>query len=153
MSTAYDKAKWHYGGDYPADLPPENGATHIGVFLAWAFNRHLEGELHHDRERDEQALEAVRDRTMTGREFLIRQCDESLIDEDLSEEGNQFAAWYYEANIEGRSHYFNDYAAVLCEPQHDTLYHVEDTWSNYDKMAAVIDRRFGEWKQATGSIP
>ena len=31
----YDDASWHYEGAYPADLPPEAGATHIGMFLAW----------------------------------------------------------------------------------------------------------------------
>ena len=27
----YDDASWHYGGDFPDDLPEENGATHIGM--------------------------------------------------------------------------------------------------------------------------
>ena len=31
----YDEASWHYGGDFPADLPASAGATHIGLFLAW----------------------------------------------------------------------------------------------------------------------
>jgi hypothetical protein len=31
----YDKAKWHYEGDYPKDLPTENAFTHTGMFLAW----------------------------------------------------------------------------------------------------------------------
>jgi len=31
---------------YPKGLPPENGATHIGMFLAWAIQRELAGELH-----------------------------------------------------------------------------------------------------------
>ena len=31
----YDDASWHYGGDFPADLPQAAGATHIGMFLAW----------------------------------------------------------------------------------------------------------------------
>ncbi|WP_047336431.1 hypothetical protein [Pseudomonas protegens] len=31
----YDEASWHYGGDFPADLPASAGAPHIGLFLAW----------------------------------------------------------------------------------------------------------------------
>ncbi|WP_262497415.1 DUF7832 domain-containing protein [Pedobacter caeni] len=27
----YDDASWHYGGDFPKDLPQINGATHIGM--------------------------------------------------------------------------------------------------------------------------
>ena len=47
LIMSYDRADWHYGGDYPKDMPPENGGTHIGIFLAWAIIHHLEGDLHH----------------------------------------------------------------------------------------------------------
>lgn len=30
-----DRADWHYDGQYPKGLPPENGGTHIGMFLVW----------------------------------------------------------------------------------------------------------------------
>ena len=33
----YDDAGWHVGGDFPDDLPPEAGATHIGMFAAWCM--------------------------------------------------------------------------------------------------------------------
>jgi len=137
---AYDRADWHYGGDYPEGLPPENGATHIGMFLAWAIQRGLEGAIHHEDVMGEQALAAVRERRMTGREFLIKQCDEKFWEEDLSEEGNQFAQSYYATN-----RYFDDYEAALSSnlPTH---YHVEDSWENFDKISAVLDRRYQQWK-------
>ena len=86
---AYDRADWHYGGDYPEGLPPENGGTHIGMFLAWAIMNGLEGESH--REESPTSIAAVRARQMTGREFLFKECDEKFWDEDLSDEGNAFA--------------------------------------------------------------
>ena len=42
----YDDASWHYGGDFPADLADEAGATHTGMFVAWALLSGLGGELH-----------------------------------------------------------------------------------------------------------
>lgn len=33
----YDDASWHVGGDFPKELPPEAGATHIGMFAAWCM--------------------------------------------------------------------------------------------------------------------
>ena len=42
----YDDASWHSGGDFPADLPSEAGATHTGMFLAWALLSGLGGSLH-----------------------------------------------------------------------------------------------------------
>ena len=40
----YDDASWHYGGDFPDDLPEENGATHIGMFLNWCIDNDLISE-------------------------------------------------------------------------------------------------------------
>jgi len=139
---AYDKADWHSGGDFPSDLPPENGGTHIGMFLAWAILRHLEGEFHREESPDD--LEAVRNREMTGRDFLFKVCDGKFWEEDLSEEGNAFAAHYYgPGGAPGQ--YFNDYSEVL-EGDVAGTYYVADTWENFNKLAPVIDRRFAEWK-------
>jgi hypothetical protein len=132
----YDDASWHYGGDFPSELPHEAGATHIGMFLAWALTRDLVGALHV--EESQEAVEEVRSRRMTGAEFLISQCDEKLTDEDLSDLGNEFARQYYEET------YFDDYCAEFEEA--DTAYHVEDTWENFERLALVIDRRFAEWQ-------
>lgn len=136
---AYDKADWHYGGDFPEGVPDENGGTHIGMFLAWAIMNGLEGELH--REESPEALFAVRARQMTGREFLFQECDEKFWDIDLNGEANEFAQYYYD----GQSQYFEDYETTLAEGL-PTMYHVENTWENYDRIATVIDRRFADWK-------
>jgi len=140
--VAYDRADWHYGGDYPAGLPAENGGTHIGMFLAWAIQRGLEGDFH--REESSAAVAAVRARKMTGREFLFSQCDEKFWEEDLSEEGNAFATAYYE-NDNG---YMADYGATLLDDL-PSLYHVADTWETFDRLAPVLDRRYAEWKART----
>src|SRR5688572_20288592 len=94
--VAYDRADWHYDGDYPEDLPPENGGTHIGMFLAWAILNDLHGELH--REESADAVAALKRREITGRAFLFSQCDEKFTDEDLNATGNAFAEAYYSAN-------------------------------------------------------
>jgi len=106
---AYDRADWHYGGNFPSDLPPEAGGTHIGMFLAWTITRGLEGEFH--RAESPAVLEALRSRQITGREFLTDECDEKFREEDLSEEGNAFAKVYYEK--EGRGGYLADYEEIL----------------------------------------
>jgi hypothetical protein len=138
---AYDRADWHYGGDFPADVPDENGATHIGMFLAWAINNDFAGELH--REDSIEALADVRERRITGRDFLINECDEKFWEEDLNDLGNAFARDYYGGeNIL----YYEDYIDALCDGDGSQIYYVEDTWENYDKLAPVISRRFEEWK-------
>ena len=139
MKMVYDRAYWHFGGEYPEDLPLVNGGTHIGMFLAWAINNDLEGEVH--KLASQESLSAVRNKQMTGRDFLIKECSEKFWEEDLSDKGNAFALDYYEADT-----YFSDYKAALAEDI-PSLYHVEDTWENYQILAPVISRRYIQWQR------
>jgi hypothetical protein len=143
---AIDRADWHYGGNYPKELSPENGGTHIGMFLAWIILNNLEGSELKDYAQD--SLRAVRTRQMTGREFLFKECDEKLIESDLNDEGNAFAAWYY-SRPDDSMPYVADYADALANDL-PTVYHVADTWENYDKVAPVISAAYAEWKATQG---
>jgi hypothetical protein len=151
--TKYDDASWHYGGDYPKDLPKENAATHIGMFLAWCINNDLiSDELKKDAKED---VNNVKSHKMTGSEFLIKVCDGKFIDNDLSEIGQEFTNDYYE-NKSKFARKFGDYIGDFCNVftekaekngfEYETLYHVEDTWENYDLMAQKIDECFAKWK-------
>ena len=143
---AYDRADWHYGGDFPPELPRECGGTHIGIFLAWVILNGLEGEVH--REAFSNELRKVRSRLMTGRQFLMDVCDEKFNDEDLNDEGNAFARDYYLGEDgKGYGRYLDDYTKVLAAKCLRSFYHVEDTWENYDRLAPVIDRRFAQWRR------
>ena len=62
----------------------------------------------------------------------------------LEREGNAFAIAYYQD--EGPRGYLADYESVLGGDL-PSLYHVEDSWGNFEKLAAVIDRRYLGWKR------
>lgn len=53
------------------------------------------GELHTEEEND--AVQAVVRGEMSGSDFLFKYCDGKLTDEDLNDEGNNFASTYYDA--------------------------------------------------------
>ena len=72
-----DRADWHYGGNFPKDLPKENGVTHIGFILSWIILNGLVGDLHKDE--SIESLEKIKKHEMTGRDFLFKECDEKLI--------------------------------------------------------------------------
>jgi len=76
----------------------------------------------------------------------MRVCDEKFIDEDLSEEGNEFAAVYFDFK---KGDYLSDYEAILGEDGVE-LYHVKDTWANFDRLKPVLDKRFSEWRAQHG---
>ncbi len=138
---AIDRIDWHGESAEQAGFPNENGGTHIGIYLAWMINHHLEGEFHQEESAEE--LEQVRTRQITGREFLTRMCDEKFLEEDLNEEGSAFTQAYYESN-----EYFKDYDATLVDSNGLTdTYAVEDTWENYYLMADVISQKYKQWKE------
>lgn len=132
----YDDASWHYGGDFPPDLPPEFGATHIAMFMAWAFTRGYTGAIHLEDADSARDVERIKSRSMDPREFLIRRCDEKLTHHDLNEEANRFTQAYYSAS----------YFADLEETFGSDSYDIANSWENYDRIAAVLDRRFQEWR-------
>ncbi|MDH5783992.1 MAG: hypothetical protein OEZ16_00105 [Chromatiales bacterium] len=135
----YDRADGHYLGDYPSDLPPQNGGTHIGIFFTWLLNRNLLNERLVAQFPFE--LEEVFNREYSGRQFLADRRDGQLAEEDLSDTGNAFALAYYDSDI-----YFRDYAEILVGDK-PSIYHVEDSWENYEKMAERIEARYSAWHQ------
>ena len=141
----YDDASWHYGGDFPKDLPIEAGATHTGMFLAWALLAGLGGELHV--EDSPELLERLRARTITPGAFFMSACDGKFTVEDLNDEGNAFAQNYF---IFETGQFVHDYETTLGEDLPD-LYHVPDTWATFERIKAVLDQRFHEWKSKTGN--
>jgi hypothetical protein len=137
----YDDASWHYGGDFPKELPPEAGATHIGMFVAWCLLNGVGGDLHVTELPD--LLEGLKAKRLTPGAFFVKACDEKFTDEDLSLDGNEFAKGYYDAK-EGE--YICDYEAAVGAGL-PSLYHVADTWENYDRLAPVIAKRYDAWRK------
>ena len=93
---------------------------------------------------------------MTGAEFLIDICDEKCTDYDLNDIGNEFATDYYEDGTKfSKKHknYFGDYAEIFDikvidnNLDQDSLYRIENSWTNYDLIKSRIDKRFSEWKE------
>jgi hypothetical protein len=147
MSSNIDRADWHYGaagGGYPKELPPQNGGTHIGMYLSWVVERGLGSATLNKYARE--SLPLLGERKITGRQLLFSELDEKFSPSLLTKVGKDFTRAYYEET----DCYFADYEATLGGAL-PTLYHVEDSWENYDRLAPVIDLRFSRWQQ--GELP
>jgi hypothetical protein len=127
----YDDASWHYGGDFPAGQPDENGGTHIALFLKWCFIKGWAGQLHLDNE--PEAVAAVIAGTMPATDFFFRYCDGKLVDVMLSEAGNAFAKRYYGED----GLYLGDYAAAFSEQ----MYIAPESAHDFAKFSAILDAR------------
>ncbi len=137
----YDDAKWHYGGDFPSELPDSSGATHIGMFVASCVLAGMAGSLHL-RELSKY-LDLLRNREITPGAWLIEACDEKFTEEDLDSEGNAFALEYYFAED---AKYIADYDKTLCKKL-PSSYHVPDTWDSFKKIDKVIQKRLKKWRK------
>ena len=138
-SVVYDKAKYHYEGKFPKDLPIEQAYVHTGMFLGWI----IDANLHSKELQDEcaQQIELFRKRKLSPVKIYVW-WDGVLTDEMLNDEGNKFAHYYFDFS---KGKFPTDYDEVLCA-EVPTLYHVRDTWENYNKLKKRIDSRYEEWK-------
>ena len=137
--VVYNKAKYHYDGDFPADLEIEQGFVHTGMFLGWIIDH----DLYSDWFGKELSgyVAAFKNRDITGAK-LFEACDGVLTDDMLTDEGNAFAKDYFDFE---RGKYLGDYGELLGKGL-PTIYHVADTWQNYGILKKRIDKRYREWR-------
>ena len=135
----YDDAVYHQGA--PAFLTkrlnPQNGGTHIGIYLAWIVISRLES--FSLRQTAATEVEEVRSKQKTGREFLFAHCGGKLTSDLLNKEAQAFTESYYDGQ------YLHDYDDVLVSKAHGT-YSVADSWANYDRLAMLMDQRLRDYR-------
>jgi hypothetical protein len=132
----YDKAKYHYGTDCPTSLPEEKSFVPTGMFFGWLVEHNMIKQ-----EFDPNTADFIA-RRITGPK-LYEAGDGCLIDEMLTDEGNRFAMAYFDFE---HGKYLADYQELLTKGL-PSLYHVADTWDNYDIIKKRIDERYEAWKK------
>lgn len=150
----YDDVSWHFEGDYPKDLPKENAATHIGMYLHWCIDNELmSDEQLMDCEED---IKQVKARNMSGVDYLMVNCDGKFSSYDLNELGIEFTNTYYQDDVdfaEKFGAFVDDYEEVFQKAAKESgnelksFYQVENTVENYNLLKTIIDERFAYWKK------
>lgn len=147
----YDDAEYSFL-NFETELANEAGGTHTGMYLAWAALRGLLGESFEDGGALRE-LARLREREITGSALYFSQCDGKLTEDDLSEDGNAFTAWYYERQFV--ADYEREFRKDMPDTGHatDDFCSVPDTWANFDRIAPMLDERFREWQASPGAPP
>ena len=135
----YDRADYHAKTIAEEGLPARQAFVHTGMFVGWLIEMRLLSEAFAGRVQDD--TEAFSERRVSG-PVLYERWQGILRDDMLGNEGSAFARAYFDFD---RGHYLEDYAEVLA-PEDETLFGVEDTWVNYDRLAKRLHRRFTEWQ-------
>ncbi len=95
----------------------------------------------------QEDLVKLRTPTVTPGEFFLNSCDGKFTDDALTDEGNAFAQEYFDFNT---GSYLKDYERILVKKL-PSQYHVQDTWTNFDTLRPVLDRRLAEWRRRRSS--
>lgn len=136
--SSIDKCDWHCWWDYPTGIADENGGTHIGMYLNWIIDAALISDYHLENSLKE--LHQVQNQEINWRDFLFNICDGKFGEFDLNQRGIDFTKFYYNDS------YYKDYFKVLWDSQTKSLYHIENTWDNYNKIRSTINIKFYLWK-------
>lgn len=138
MATVYDKAKYHYENfEAEENLPLKQAYVHTGFFLGWLIENDMVSEWF--KKHFDNVIQDFKQRKITGPEAYEK--SGGVFAQDMvNEEGHQFTMYYFDfSSGEYRYHYLE---AFDCEP---TVYHVEDTWENYDHIKDWIDNEYEYW--------
>lgn len=136
--TIYDNAKNHFLGNFPATLPIEQAYVHIGIYLGWIIHNDLISEYF----KEEAETEIYRFKRQEISTAILSEIWDGYLGYELfNEEGNMFTYYYYGGGL-----YKKDYEMILCKDL-PSLYHVQDTWENFDLISRQISKRYAEWKK------
>jgi hypothetical protein len=142
QKTIYDNAKTHFLGNFPDSLPIEQAYVHIGMYLGWI----IETELYSEFFEEEAAIQIFRfKRKEISCTILSEIWDGYLGFELFNREGNMFTYYYYGGGL-----YRTDYDELLVKTL-PSIYHVTDSWENYEKIKARITMRHQDWKRLIGN--
>lgn len=139
-ARVFDKAAFHLESVRAHGLADHQAVVHAGMYFGWAVDRGLvAGWLV---ARTPQAFEAYRARQISGGRLLSR-WDGALLEDMFTSEGAAFAAVYLDHQS---GSFLDDYLRTLARDL-PSEYHVEDSWENHDRLAAVIDERYAAWRR------
>ena len=136
--TIYDNAKSHFLGNFPESLPIEQAYVHIGIYLGWV----VENDLYSEFFEDEAEVQILRFKRRELNPTILSELWDGYLGYELfSKEGNMFTYYYYGGGI-----YKKDYEKILVGTL-PSIYHVNDSWLNYERMAQQITDRYNQWRK------
>ncbi|MDK8193803.1 hypothetical protein QP794_27355 [Paenibacillus sp. UMB7766-LJ446] len=137
----YDKAKWHYEGDFPKELDSTQAYVPTGMFITWLIKNDMIGK--RSAINDASDIDLVKRNEMTGAQFYRKNWDGVLSSKELSEEADTFTCEYLD--IHKDLYTAVDFTNVLAAGL-PTIYHVQDSMENYHIIEPMITERYREWK-------
>lgn len=135
----YDNATFHAESVQHEGLPEHQASVHTSMYLGWLIESDLVSDPFASESKD--LIQQFKSRQITAAKIYAH-WDHCLVEDMLNEQGNAFTQAYFDFD---RGQFLSDYEQAL-GAELPSLFHVEDTWDNYDRLKAQIDQRFDAWK-------
>lgn len=134
----FDKAKWHYGGDFPTFLPFSQAYIHTGFYLGWLIKRNL---LCKDLQISlREKIKIFLNQNLSPITIFQEEFDGVLTSEEMTLLGYKFSICYYE-----NGDYVDDYERTFETQIKNSLYEVQDNWENFNKICGIINAKFDQF--------
>ncbi|MGC7559731.1 hypothetical protein [Pasteurella sp. PK-2025] len=137
----YDDQKWHLNDDFPLGLDEKCALIHMGFFITWVIDSNLESDLLASKFHNE--INLLKNREITGVDFIIKCCDNKISSDDLNDTANKFAEFYYSSDK-----YFDDYVD-LSDPNKDSIFLEPNSWDKYSEVKNIIAKRYDSWQKTS----
>ncbi len=133
-----DNAQWHLGGDFPQYLNEHQAFVHTGFFIGWLIDNNfinIEFNIYmYD------GIKKYISKEVTAPMFYRLYMDGKFTFDTLSDVIKPFVLRYYNTDF-SKSKYIFDLVGCLGEDL-PSVYDIEDTLENYEKIKAVIDYNY-----------
>jgi hypothetical protein len=139
--TAYDKAKYHLESVDELGLPDEHAYNHTTFFMSWLVQKRLMSDWFEEECRSEVAKYRAGSISINQ---LYEHWDTCLVSDMLSDEGNAFAAHYFDFE---KGVYLSDYHEHL-QRGLPSEFHVPYTAENEAIAHRFISERYATWKRS-----
>jgi Lon protease-like protein len=139
LAVVFDKAAWHLDSVREHGLPDAQAYVHGGLFFGWVVDRGLHAAWLE--QSTPEAFARYRKREITGPELLAT-WDGAVLDDMFGDMGLAFVVSYFDPRSGA---YFGDYIQEIAKGL-PSEFHVPDTAESAARVAALLDRRFAEWR-------
>jgi predicted DNA-binding WGR domain protein len=142
-NITFDKAKWHINEEFPEELDSFQSYVHTGMYICWLIEKGL--TKHENPYDDKESLERLKVRVNSPANYYFEQMDGVFDCEGLTVQAKEFTKTYFDFE---KGNYLNDYIKTL-DPTDElpTLFHIKDSWQNYDKLKQTLNQEYNNWKK------
>jgi hypothetical protein len=140
-SYVFDKAKYHLESVESDRLSDTHAFVHTAFFIVWCIEKELINEKF--KRQFVNQIKKVKSRQISPT-TIYQDMDGVFIGGILTLEGYNFAMKYFHFS---NGNYLKDYEKLkYLTRKNQSIYGVEDTWSNYEIVKELLDKKYAKWK-------